>query len=76
VAMAHVGGALGTWYSLLTATRVMCRPFRVSRLDVYSRAPVNCGGRLCVSRIDLPASRGDEMRCFDSVILFRTKTGL
>lgn len=70
LALVPLGAALGSWYSLFTATRVMCRPFRVSRLDVYSRAPVSCGGRLCVSRTDLPASRGDEIRCFESVMIY------
>lgn len=53
--------ALGSWYSFFTTMRVMCRPFRASRFDAYSSVPVRCGGRLCVSRMDLPASRGEEI---------------
>ena len=60
------GRAVVIWYSFFTTIRVMCRFLRASLLDVYSSVLVSCGGRLCASRIDLPASRGDDMRCFES----------
>jgi hypothetical protein len=56
--------AEGSWYSLRTTTREMCRALRESLLETYSRAWVRCGGRFCESRMDGPASRGDDMRCF------------
>ena len=35
----------GSWYSLRTTARVMCRPFRARRLDAYSKAGFKWGGR-------------------------------
>ncbi len=54
----------------------MCRLLRASLFDAYSRVAVNCGGRLCASRIDLPASRGDEIRCFESDMVVPQQTKL
>lgn len=64
--VAHGSVEDGSWYSLRTTTRVMCRALRESRLDAYSRAWVRWGGRFCESRMDVPASRGEDMRCFRS----------
>lgn len=62
---AELGGTEeGSWYSLRTTTSVICRAFRASLLEAYSRASVKLGGSVCASRMDVPASRGDEMRCF------------
>lgn len=49
--------------------RVICRPLLERRLDVYSSAGVRYEGNLCASRMEVPASRGVEIRHFRSMMI-------
>lgn len=66
VGVAHGKVDEGSWYSFRTTTRVMCKALRDSLFEAYSRACVRCGGRFCESRMEGPASRGEDMLCFKS----------
>ncbi len=61
----------GSSYSLLATTQMMWRDFLASLLDVYSRAGVRAGGSCWPSRMDVPASRGGEMRSFNDMFALK-----
>lgn len=43
---------------------------RASLSETYSRAGVRCGGRWWASRMEMPASRGEEIISFNAIFLF------
>jgi len=53
-----------------TTMRVTQIPLRARRVEAYSNAEVRCGGKLWASRIEVPASRGDEMRALSDMVFW------
>lgn len=47
---------------------------RASLSETYSRAGVRCGGRWWASRMEMPASRGEEIISFNAIFLVLQKT--
>lgn len=43
---------------------------RASLSETYSRAGVRCGGRWWASRMEMPASRGEEIISFNAIFFF------
>lgn len=50
-----------SWYSLRTTTRDRCSAFRRRRSETYSRAGRIWGGRWWASRMEVPASSGEDI---------------
>lgn len=54
-------GTAGIWYSLRTTTSERCVALRLRRSETYSSAGTTCGGRWWASRMEVPASSGEEI---------------